>query len=337
MFGTLRFGLALLVVAGHLRQPNWLGAWAVFAFYTISGYLMCLVLNERYGFSRRGFRAYALNRFLRIHPPYWFACGATLIVMLVHGEATSRAFWPPWEIPDTLGEWARNLGIFGLQAGPNTRLVPAAWALHVELVHYVAIGLVLGRGPRIALVWLGASVLWHVYLGLADASWAQRYFPVQAASLPFSLGAVIYHYRQQLAERFGGRWLLLGIAVGAWLCNYAVAPGSALAAPRFYGNCLLAAVVVALLAAPPQALKRFRRVDGWLGDLSYPIYLIHFLVGFLVEVAWTGTGVRGPKLFWTSVPFVILAAWGMHLTLDSTLERWRGAVRDRAERHPRPC
>ena len=105
MFGAFRFGLALLVVAGHLRQPIWLGAWAVFAFYTISGYLMCLVLNERYGFSRRGFGAYALNRLLRIHPPYWLACAATLGVMLVAGEATTRNFWGPWELPTSAAEW----------------------------------------------------------------------------------------------------------------------------------------------------------------------------------------------------------------------------------------
>ena len=94
---------------------------------------MCLVLNERYGFSRRGFGGYVLNCFLRIHPPYWVACAATLAVMLAADPATTRSFWQPWEVPDSFGEWTRNLGIFGLRPGPSTRLVPAAWALHVEL------------------------------------------------------------------------------------------------------------------------------------------------------------------------------------------------------------
>ena len=58
MFGTLRFVLAVLVVVGHLYRPIWIGAFAVSGFYTVSGYLMCLVLNERYGFSLRGFRAF---------------------------------------------------------------------------------------------------------------------------------------------------------------------------------------------------------------------------------------------------------------------------------------
>ena len=71
-------------------------------------------------------------------------------------------------------------------------------------------------------------------------------------------------------------------------------------------------------------------MDTWLGDLSYPIYLIHFLVGFIVEVTWLGREVRGPKLFSASLPWVIASAWAIHIILDSTLESWRGTLRDRA-------
>jgi peptidoglycan/LPS O-acetylase OafA/YrhL len=330
VFGALRFALAILVVAGHLRNPVWLGAYAVFAFYTISGYLMCLVLNERYGFSPRGLGAYVLNRFLRIHPPYWFVAIATLVVMAIAGESLTRDFWGPWTVPDTSAEWIRNIGIFGLTAGPNTRLVPPAWALHVELVHYLAIGLLLGRGPRIALVWLAVAIGWHVHLGLDGAPWTARYFPVQAASLPFALGAVIYHYRGRISARLGRRWLPLAVVLGAWVLNFTSTPGSPMDAPRFYANCALSAALVALLATPPDAMQRGRRLDAWLGDLSYPIYLVHILVGFVVGATLVGTGARGPKLFWMSLPIVIAVAWAIHAALDPWLEDRRSRVKPRA-------
>ena len=304
----------------------------MFGFYTISGYLMCLVLNERYGFTPRGFGAYALNRVLRIHPPYWIVCAATVVVMWLAGESATQGFWKPWVIPSSASEWVRNLGIFGLHAGPNPRLIPPAWALHVELVHYIAIGLLLGRGRRIALAWLAASVGWHLYLGIEGASFAHRYFPVQAASLPFSLGAVIYHYRSAIEARVSGRWLPLAVALSAWLVNCLLVPGSATAPLRFYANCLLSAAVIATLVAPPSLLRRMRRTDAWLGDLSYPIYLVHFLVGFIVAETWLGAGERGPNLFWASLPLVILAAWGVHLAIDSTLEGWRTTIKRRAAR-----
>ena len=69
MFGTLRFLLAVAVVIGHLNSASWLGTYAVFCFYIISGYFMCLVMNERYRFTLRGVWAFGLNRFLRIFPP----------------------------------------------------------------------------------------------------------------------------------------------------------------------------------------------------------------------------------------------------------------------------
>ena len=70
MFGTYRFLLACLVLVTHLAGVRCAGAYAVFGFYLLSGYLMTLVLNERYGFSPNGFGRYVANRALRIYPPY---------------------------------------------------------------------------------------------------------------------------------------------------------------------------------------------------------------------------------------------------------------------------
>lgn len=48
MFGTLRFVLALLVAVGHLAgRPFW-GIAAVLTFFTLSGYLMTKITQERY-------------------------------------------------------------------------------------------------------------------------------------------------------------------------------------------------------------------------------------------------------------------------------------------------
>ena len=62
MLGTLRFTLAWIVAAAHLERTIWNGTYAVFSFYIISGYLMCLVMNERYGFSAKGLRFYLVKK-----------------------------------------------------------------------------------------------------------------------------------------------------------------------------------------------------------------------------------------------------------------------------------
>jgi peptidoglycan/LPS O-acetylase OafA/YrhL len=64
---------------------------AVFAFYTLSGYLMTRVLNERYGFTAAGTAAFALNRVLRLWPVY-LVCGTR------QGASEQQAFHfaPGW-------------------------------------------------------------------------------------------------------------------------------------------------------------------------------------------------------------------------------------------------
>ena len=58
-----------------------MGQIAVFAFYTLSGYLITRVLNTRYGFNWRGTGAFALNRLLRLWPAYVALMALALIAV----------------------------------------------------------------------------------------------------------------------------------------------------------------------------------------------------------------------------------------------------------------
>jgi peptidoglycan/LPS O-acetylase OafA/YrhL len=83
MIEISRYILATMVAQTHLWPLGaaWTGNIAVFAFYTLSGYLMTRVLNERYGFSARGTVAFLLNRVLRLWPAYLAILGLTLIAL----------------------------------------------------------------------------------------------------------------------------------------------------------------------------------------------------------------------------------------------------------------
>lgn len=52
--GLLRLGLATMVVLHHLMSFPFIGHHAVLFFFTISGYLMTLVMQNRYGYSAAG-------------------------------------------------------------------------------------------------------------------------------------------------------------------------------------------------------------------------------------------------------------------------------------------
>ena len=83
MIEILRFILAAAVAQTHLWPlgADWTGQISVFGFYTLSGYLMTRVLNERYGFTWRGTAAFLLNRVLRLWPAYIVLLSLTLLAL----------------------------------------------------------------------------------------------------------------------------------------------------------------------------------------------------------------------------------------------------------------
>ena len=66
--GTYRTLLAIAVVATHFGGVNGFGLVAVFGFYSLSRFLMTLLVTGPYQGRRK---AFLLNRFLRLYPLYW--------------------------------------------------------------------------------------------------------------------------------------------------------------------------------------------------------------------------------------------------------------------------
>jgi peptidoglycan/LPS O-acetylase OafA/YrhL len=92
MFGSLRFFLAYLVVLSHLVGSQYLshyGFYAVRGFFVLSGFLMTAALNEVYRFNGERFWT---NRLLRLLPPYYMVCAATLAFVVYPESRISHSF-----------------------------------------------------------------------------------------------------------------------------------------------------------------------------------------------------------------------------------------------------
>lgn len=141
MFGSWRFILAMLVVVGHLWGFWFAASHAVFSFYVLSGFLMTLVLNEKYGFSRSGFGKFWVSRLSRLLPTYWVGCLISVCLILLLSVEVTSAFSSKLTFPKTAYEIFANSTMVGIlfpnrSVGfiPNQfpTLVPAAWALSIE-------------------------------------------------------------------------------------------------------------------------------------------------------------------------------------------------------------
>ena len=197
-------------------------------------------------------------------------------------------------LPTSIDQYMKNIFIFGLDKEEPVRLVPLAWALHLELFYYVVIGLFAGKSKRIALIWLSLSLTYvAVLLILGNHDFALRYQIIPAASLPFSIGACLYHFRDainQIISKVPWKTVLLtslmlyalpffwaksliNLSKGVWLDVFMI---------PFYLNMLFSAlVIVAFSNIPRGQYGLIEKIDAFLGSLSYPVYLFHFQAGIM--------------------------------------------------------
>jgi peptidoglycan/LPS O-acetylase OafA/YrhL len=371
MFGSFRFLLAWMVVLSHLwtHASLWAGPYAVFGFYLLSGFLMAMVLHSTYGHSPGGMLRFFANRALRIYPPYLAAAVISLLVIALIPE-TLKGYNRTMQVPDTFAEWLRNIFIIGLNAVrgvdprlPPASLVPPAWSIDIELCFYLLLGLGIGRGPRIALTWALLSVLWAVWLIADDANFTERYRSLAAASLPFALGACLFHFRARISEWLHRPWHL-PVALTLFLVNAGLphliwAPLALTEVQRsdpefyrlvnsqewrdvflfgFYASLLATLYCVAVLCRydPRRAPPWLSRLDTLLGNLSYPVFLCHWQAGAIV-IALGLAESKGRELFLWSLLAIPLLATAIHLAVEHPLERWRNQVRGRTTKRRAPA
>jgi peptidoglycan/LPS O-acetylase OafA/YrhL len=330
MFGIYRTLLAVLVLASHLGPVAHVGSYAVFAFYVLSGYLMTAILHSSYGYSRQGFLRYALNRGLRIFPLYWLAVLASVLLIAGLGEAASRQYHAAMGLQLSGKELLRNL-LLVLDVSTSTRWVPPAWALTVEIFYYVLMGLGLSRWWWSTLAWLGASVLYTGYLLIGEASFSYRYFPIAAASLPFSVGAGLFHLRRvcRPAEGRPGMprgWVVVSLAFVANLL-WATQGGAEVERAQFYGNLVLAAAMTWLLAGWQS--PRLAASDASIGELSYPVYLLHYQAGLALLLLGLGGAPGSWGFMAAGLGVALLMAWAVSRTLEPLIQGVRSRVRAR--------
>ena len=283
--GIYRFLLALNVVIFHLLGVPAIGPYAVFSFFVLSGFLMTLVMKDSYGYSISGFSKYALNRFLRLFPIYWLLLFITLLSIIIIGDDNSRSFHQAMFIPKTISEWFGNLSLIFWSEKPIEvipRIAPATWALTIELFFYLIIGLGISSTKASTILWFGLSLCYTIYFNLT-VHIGLGYGTVWLASLPFSLGALAYHFREEIIKTI--RSLRVNVLLFiVYVSNLLLASFSSVLFGEdiswkvgFLASVLNLAVSAFLTVYLFHIDKTLNRSwNTFLGNLSYPVYVFHW-------------------------------------------------------------
>ena len=322
--GCIRLVLALVVVAFHMGAfPGYLGmdgGAAVRFFFMISGFYMAMILNEKYvGRTGEQYRAFLKSRFLRIYPLYFLILALSLLASLGigrHSLAGDLLYIPNYTdrgilgLPAWLAFTAANLGLVGISilsfyayVGPGGGLhwagdvysmpnpgfrffpVPQAWSLDLEIVFYCLAPLFI-RDTRKVLVLAALSFGVNALFWLHVFGERTLYDLFPAQLWIFCLGALAYTRYRKIAAAPPRRPLMVAALAGvlALAAFYQLFPGVT-------GDLFCLGVMFLCLPYVFRLTKRVRW-DRAIGELSYPVYLCHFLVLSVLE-ALTGAPVAG--------------------------------------------
>jgi peptidoglycan/LPS O-acetylase OafA/YrhL len=344
--GVIRFLLAFAVVGAHVGRLPYnvaLGSLlAVQSFYIISGFLIALVWDNKYKSQPKGLFLFYANRAARIYFLYWTVLAISIIVAVVI-KLLTRGWVGYFTIPPhglALYEIFINLYIFGssqafllgfdhgslyytldFTSSPypvwGTMIIPPAWTLDLELTFYVLAPFLINLRLRTIFAIIAATFVarfsWYA-MGHNGEPWNYRFFPFEIGL--FLLGVVTYKVSRIVAWRpsQGLLYVILALTVAAileWDRLYA------------YCNPFVYLFIFAAFLPYVFALTRSWKVDRFLADMSFPLYLAHWPVWILIRDFMPVPWPQFPGL----VPAVasVAAAAALVIFVERPIERWRQA------------
>ena len=182
------------------------------------------------------------------------------------------------------------------------------------------------------------------HLHLFELDYNYRYSMLLAGSLPFSIGASIYHFREILVSKlsFLEKPSSIFFLFGAFIAN----PLFVLICRKFslhdlavfsyYTNYVVnALIVIGLIRGKIPFFSA--RVDQVIGDFSYPIYLLHWQVGFFASMLLFGVPVRGLSYegvfsFLLASAICVFISLLIKIYVDAPIQRVRKRMRTSAQR-----
>jgi peptidoglycan/LPS O-acetylase OafA/YrhL len=300
-------------------QVPW-GHFGVELFFVISGFVILMTLEKSAGVTE-----FLISRVTRLYPAYWCAVLLTSALLAVELSPAAPSFS------------ALMADLTMLQSFLRVRSIdPSYWTLTAELIFYVAIvAWYRFRSTRLpdiewyALGWIGAAAVLRTVLLLHHHATLPG---------PISMPLLLYY----------GQFFIVGICLYRLYCGhntrvtlFTLLAACALSAfgggpitlyaapvPYFLLTCGIAAVV--FLASRSRLPLLRNPVLLFFGDISYPLYLIHQVIGTELmsmshEHGWPA---------WVSLPGILLAlvtvAYLIHVavevpartTLRTRLQKW---------------
>ena len=296
------------------------GQLAVQAFFIISGFYMSMVLNEKYIGTNNSYKLFLSNRLLRLYPIYWVVLILTILGGLLlaakshtmHIEKFEGYFALHGYIPSIVFMVINQVVIFGQDLvyslgidpanghlffttlaehskPPLTTLlmVPPAWTLGVELTFYLVAPFILRKKPVVIIVLILLSFLLRVGLycnyGTQVDDWMYKFFPTSLFF--FLLGYVSYRiYLKMKTDNLNNKlgYIILTLLIMETIVYPYISDAKINYFPFGFSDTLY---YISIILGVPFLFIYFKsnKLDNKIGELSYPIYICHKLIFYILK------------------------------------------------------
>jgi peptidoglycan/LPS O-acetylase OafA/YrhL len=299
--GFFRFFLALAVVIFHSGWGGGAGPLAVFMFYILSGFVITRVLDVRYVNYKSFVLKFYASRAIKLLPIYLVTCFLTMMISLFFSQnsnlqnVASTGAYIKTEYSNFIELLLVNImPTFVVKTSPvltffsGFTLVPQYWTIGVEALFYLLTPIVFYLSAKKSNITYGVLFIicfvyylyscFVTYLNYQDFL-DSNYRNAFTSLFFFWWGGLLYFFTKTYSYRFNP---LISTIVGlifliAILASAHISLSGQPSIDFFLWQISICIFSIPILLTAPSPL-RLQKCNNFLGELSYPLYVMHFMV-----------------------------------------------------------
>ncbi len=323
------------------------GYLAVDFFFILSGFVISYAYDKRWQRGTLTMRGFFCRRLIRLHPMVVMGAVIGLVCYFIQGGTT----WDGTHVASSLVMLALLCAMFFIPALPgscydvrgNGEMFPLngpAWSLFFEYIGNLLYALLVrhlsDRALAVLVGLLGVALAWFTVsdaagYGMFGVGWTLDGLNFIGGSVrmlfPFTMGMLLQRHFRPVAVR-GAFWICAAVLVAIFHVPY-IAPVGGLCLNGVYeAACIIIVFPILIwLAASGATTDRFStRTCTFLGDISFPLYIVHYplmyiFYAWLIETKRYTPGETWPQALATCVGSIVLAYACLKL-YDIPLRRW---------------